>query len=89
MLAPAVLVIAPAEFTVNREAVLLPVSNVEESSKTVTSPTELKVRDPKLNTSPAVVPSMTLVPAKFALSVTVTFALVVLIMSATELRLRF
>ncbi len=70
--APAASVIAPALFNTSESAVFVPATSVAESSVMTTAPALLNVSDPKFVVSPALSPSVMLVPFRFALFVTVS-----------------
>ena len=82
--AVASLVIPAVESNTKLFAVLVPLSNVLESSRIETAPGELNVSEPKFSTSPATLPSVILVPLRLALLVTVTFAVASLVIAAVE-----
>lgn len=67
---------------------LVPVNSVDESSSMVTAPAELNVTEPKFIESPDEVPNMMLAPLRFALLVTVRFAVPSLVIPAAELSVR-
>ncbi len=63
--------IAPALVRTRESAVFVPLICVAESSVMTTAPAELNVSEPKFVVSPALSPSVMLVPLKLALFVTV------------------